>query len=135
MLAPPAGGNVNLWLDDYRDPEQWASRMGWPPTEWRWARSVNEAIQMVEREANPWAAASLDHDLGDYNAYGGDGEKLVKWMIESNIWPQEITVHSSNPVGVKNMLSDIDRYGPYNTALGNYRTIRHDINDVMEGLF
>jgi len=42
------------------------------------------------------------------------GYDLVKWMAENEVWPKnKPTVHSDNPVGRKNMLGVIDRYGPY----------------------
>jgi hypothetical protein len=75
--------------------------------------------------------ASLDHDLGicesciqsnkqiifvkDINcAHNGTGYDLVKWMAETNNWPnQKPTVHSMNSVGRQNMMSLIERYFPY----------------------
>lgn len=84
---------------------------------WTRAYSVNEAIEYIEFSISiglPFEEASLDHDLGDYYPDGGDGVKLVDWMAENAIWPLNgITIHSGNPVGRKNMLLTIDRYGPY----------------------
>lgn len=51
---------------------------------------------------------SLDHDLGQDLPTGYD---LVKWMVENDCWPKgDITIHSANPVGAKNMKEMVDRY-------------------------
>ena len=100
---------MKLWLDDLRDPRDHHA------SGWLWARTVGEAIQIVDafdRSGLPWEALSLDHDLG--NDEGGDAIKFVHWMIENDIWPEyKPAVHSANPVGRINMLALIDRYGPY----------------------
>lgn len=58
--------------------------------------------------------ASLDHDLGDYAPFGGDGYRVVDWMAENSVWPPEgVQVHSDNPVGRARIQGVTDRYGPY----------------------
>jgi Cyclic-phosphate processing Receiver domain len=54
---------VKPWLDDIRP-----------------ARSINQAIKLLE--AHDFAYASLDHELGDYAEYGGDGYTHLRWMAE-----------------------------------------------------
>ena len=45
----------------------------------------------------------LDHDLGDYAKFGGDGVKLLDWLEETGRnYP--IRIHSANVVGRENML-------------------------------
>ena len=52
----------------------------------------------------------LDHDLGDYAKFGGDGVKLLDWLEETGRnYP--IRIHSANPVGVANMRRIIERNG------------------------
>lgn len=95
---------MKLWLDDLRP----------IPREEGWvlAHSVNEAISIMGDTKISFA--SLDHDLGDWAPDGGDGVKLVLWMIENERWPSEgIEVHSMNPVGAQNMIALIDQYAPY----------------------
>lgn len=100
---------MNLWLDDIR-----LEGDGWLR-----AKGVNQAIAILLNQ--PVEFASLDHDLGIWSAEGGDGYKLVHWMIENNIWPTKgIRVHSSNPIGVERMVSDIRTYGPYEFAGPNW---------------
>lgn len=98
---------MKLWLDDIRP----------SPDDYLHARSVNEAIRLLEEHGCEYA--SLDHDLGDYAEDGGDGFKLVLWMAETDRWATKgIRVHSANAPGMKRMLADIDRYGPYPIAYG-----------------
>lgn len=100
---------MKLWLDDMRPLPKVA-----PGTQTGWvlAHSVNEAIEIMK--TGEVVFASLDHDLGIWSSEGGNGIKLLDWMAENNIWPIEgISVHSSNPVGVQQMLALIERYAPY----------------------
>ena len=98
---------MKLWLDDLR-----LEGDGWLR-----ARGVDEAIELMKTHEIEFA--SLDHDLGDWAVAGGDGYKLIHWMIENDCWPTGgIRVHSSNPVGVERMLSDIRVYGPYGETGG-----------------
>lgn len=100
---------MKIWLDDVR------------PTPAGWVRcySTNQFIALMEKTINLKAeAASLDHDLGDYHNDGGDGYKAVLWMAEHEVWPNQINVHSANPVGVQRMLGLIDHYGPYTRRIG-----------------
>jgi len=98
---------MNLWLDDIRP----------CPDGYLHARSVNEAIAILESETCEYA--SLDHDLGGYADDGGDGFKLVLWMAEHERWPSKgIRVHSANAPGMKRMLADIDHYSPFPIAYG-----------------
>ena len=49
---------------------------------------------------------SLDHDLG-----GDDtSRRIVLWMCENEFWPDEVVVHSANPVGVEWLEGMIARY-------------------------
>lgn len=92
---------INLYLDDVRE----------APCGWVRVRSVNAAKSLLS--LGKVIHLSLDHDLGDFAKYGGDGYELVKWMAEMGNWPiGEITVHSMNPVGRQNMQAVIDRYHP-----------------------
>jgi len=91
---------ICLWLDDVRP----------APEGWVHARSVNGAIALLR--VHRVSEASLDHDLGDYAADGGDGVRLVLWMAEHGVWPAQVRVHSLNPVGRANMEALITRYKP-----------------------
>ena len=93
---------MKLWLDDIRP----------CPDGYTHARSVNEAIRLIEEHG--YTHASLDHDLGRFNEDGGEGYDLVVWMAQHDSWPTEgIRIHSANVVGLRRMLGVIDRYGPY----------------------
>lgn len=101
---------MKLWLDDIRRLPRLSFGVDMP--DWVLAHSVNEAIEIMK--SGEVTFASLDHDLGIYHQDGGNGIKLLDWMAENNIWPKDgISVHSANPVGVKQMIALIDRYAPY----------------------
>ena len=91
-----------IWLDDIRT----------PPLGYEQCFSVNEAkkrIAEAEKNGETIEVIDCDHDLGDYATDGGDGIKLLDWLVErKTLYP--ITLHTMNPVGRQNMLSTIERY-------------------------
>ena len=92
---------MKIWLDDLRV----------APEGYETVKSVNEAIELIEKcEKNnePIEVLDLDHDLGDYAYDGGDAIKLLDYIAEmETFYPVEI--HTANPVGRENML---DRFWP-----------------------
>lgn len=96
---------MKLWVDDVRP----------APFGYKWAKSVNEAIRIIEftdrvlcsEEIN---LIDIDHDAGEYVAFGGDYIKLFDWLEETGRnYP--IRIHSMNPVGVENMRRIIRKNG------------------------
>ena len=91
---------VKIWVDDLR------ARPGW---DWVQAWSSSEAILLLEncRDAEfDIELISLDHDLG-----GDDTSRpIVLWMCENEWWPEEVVVHSQNPVGREWLQGMIARY-------------------------
>lgn len=97
---------MRLWHDDIRRP---------PDDSWTWARTNQEAMSFLE--AGGVSECSLDHDLGleradpdvpDADLQHGwdpvnDGLGLVRWMIEHDLVPGLVTIHSWNPVGARRM--------------------------------
>lgn len=94
---------MKIWLDDIRE----------APEGFVHCRSVNEAKAVIaageKTEAIEWI--DCDHDLGDYAPDGGDGIKLLDWLIERETF-YPIGLHTMNPVGRENMLRTIRRYWP-----------------------
>lgn len=97
---------MKLWYDDIRLP---------PDGTWHWARTNDEAeLFLLAFDVHE---CSLDHDMGLHEADpympdadlqrgfdpDNDGLKLVKWMVERNIVPPKVSIHSMNPVGAANM--------------------------------
>lgn len=93
---------AKIWVDDLRPP---------PDETWAVATNSTVAINMLisHKVLNiPIDEMSLDHDLG-----GDDtSRKVVLYMIENDIWPDEIHIHSANPVGREWLAGMIDRYKP-----------------------
>lgn len=108
---------MKLWLDDVRSP---------PDESWEWVRTNEQAKDWLYNERV--VECSLDHDLGlhdvddpnDWDALMDAGEKtknsetgldLVNWMIENNLVPPIVRIHSWNPDGVKSMAARLNRFG------------------------
>lgn len=94
---------MKIWLDDIRTP---------PSTEYTWTHSVDETIAYLQHcfaYKIPIEVIDMDHDLGDYAKFGGDGYKVLLWLIEQEVFPS-IRLHTQNVVGRMNMQGLIDRY-------------------------
>ena len=93
---------MKIWLDDVRP----------APSGYMLAHSVNEAIDYIlsaESKGEEIELIDCDHDLGDYAVDGGDGIKLLDWLVERETY-YPIALHTANPVGRENMLRTIRRY-------------------------
>ena len=78
-----------LWLDDVRR----------RPADFdMWAQSVNmlkEMIEDIERKGDTIALISLDNDMGEYYNDGGDGIKVLDYLVErGTLYPVEL--HTAN---------------------------------------
>lgn len=105
---------MKLWHDDIRRP---------PDDTWAWART-NETAQYLLL-GNNVVECSLDHDLGLHDAdpdvpdadmqmgwdVENDGYKLVKWMIENDVVPEKVTIHSWNYDGARKMYNALKDAG------------------------
>lgn len=105
---------MRIWVDDERP-------MPWDPYHVAHvhAETSEEAIRWLEawRRNNEQRGrplgylineVSLDHDLG-----GDDtGMKVLNWMIENEVWPQELTIHTANPVARKRLLAAANAEAP-----------------------
>lgn len=83
------------------------------PEGWDVARNFHQAIVMLD--TGDYDEVSLDHDIASF--YGNKemtGYDVLQYLImkkmEGAKVPTIIRVHSANPVGVKKMQEDIDRY-------------------------
>jgi len=81
--------HVNVFVDDTRT----------PPAGYRWARTAEQAVQYL-RTGNV-NLLSLDYNLGTPPI---TGSTIVHYMIDNNIYPQQIVIHSSSPAGRRRML-------------------------------
>lgn len=89
-----------LWVDDLRPvPNNYRTEY-----EVIIARSYDEAIAELGRFR--YDVICLDHDLGD----GPTGYDLCKYIIAKDIYCKEFRIHTSNPVGRKNMTELLQRY-------------------------
>lgn len=102
---------MKLWVDDLRP----------APPGYRWARSVDEARDIITdfekyKSMNRLAPDAeielidLDHDAGDYADLGGNYIELLKWL-EKNGAVYDIRLHTMNIVGRENMRAIIRANG------------------------
>lgn len=106
---------MRLWLDDIRP----------APSGWEWARTNVQAQEFLL--TGQVVECSLDHDLGYHDVEIPDdpeqllevitlhgtseetGYDLVCWMLENNLVPKKVTIHSWNPDGAKRMAARLSR--------------------------
>ena len=94
--------HIKLWLDDVRE----------APEGYCHCHSVNEAKKKIikcEKEFIVIDEIDCDHDLGEYASDGGDGIKLIDWLVARKTY-YPVNLHTMNPVGRENMQREIDRY-------------------------
>lgn len=102
---------MKIWLDDLMD-EKDSNRA--TPAGFVGAHSVNEAIELIEdanRRGEEIELIDLDHDLGDYAQFGGDAVNLLYYLAQHEEFPP-VKIHTSNPVGRKNMIQIVNRFWP-----------------------
>lgn len=109
---------MKVWHDDVRP----------APPGWEWARTNAEARKLLSE--NHVTDISLDHDLGYHDVEmpddpddlldvlqaagpraGETGLDLVEWMCHGQNVPENVTVHSWNPVGAQNMAARFMTFG------------------------
>lgn len=108
---------MKLWLDDIRP----------SPKGWVWARTNEQAKEYLL--TGEVTECSLDHDLGYHDVDLPEdpdeameililrgvseetGLQLVEWMLEQNLVPSKIRIHSWNPSGTKNMAARLNHFG------------------------
>lgn len=94
---------MKIWVDDIRTP---------PDESWAWFKDADQTIAYLRVEKTLGCCRleimSLDHDLG----YENTTRDIVKWMCYNDFWPDEVVVHSQNPVGREWLEGMIKRYKP-----------------------
>ncbi len=109
---------MRLWLDDTRKPP-WGYDL--------WARTADQAIEMLQRHGDEIEHCSLDHDLHETHyaiqeAEPGKpwdrsrfkektGYAVIEWMIANNHWVPEIHVHSLS-TGAQDMIDRLREVAP-----------------------
>lgn len=92
---------MKLYLDDCRE----------APFGWDLIKTAEECIEVLK--TGKVEALSLDHDLGEHKT----GYEVVLWMVQNNVWPADIIIHTMNPVGRQDMLAMIERHAPSSVGI------------------
>ncbi|MFZ4452481.1 cyclic-phosphate processing receiver domain-containing protein [Salibacterium aidingense] len=79
----------NIFLDDVR-----------PGPEDHIVVKTAEECMLLLRDGEPVSHLSLDHDLGSKKTNGFD---VVLYLLEHNLYPDHITIHSANAAAGKKM--------------------------------
>lgn len=95
---------VKLWIDDLRPA---------PGDGWVTAEDSASALEFLAAFDGTLAEVSFDHDLG-----GDDTTRpVMMWLIEHEMWPARIFVHTANPVGRDWLVGTAQRYAPETTRI------------------
>jgi len=112
---------LKIWLDDLREPVDVKLGMATlDTTEYEWMKTAQDVIttlQVLKEENYEYVEElCLDHDLGHYPETWSEekqryltGEDVLIWIekevekIEGYMPPQNMSVHSANPVAAKRM--------------------------------
>lgn len=89
-----------LWLDDAHRP---------PSGDWVWAKTVDTALEILA--TGTVVEASFDNDLYPFER---DGLEVVEWMIDHEVFPRLVAIHSANEAASDWMCGLLQRsgYGP-----------------------
>lgn len=111
------GARIKLWHDDVRRP---------PDDSWMWARSNAEAMEVLNTAFVH--ILSMDHDLGGADIPVGQlhhilddpdmakldgnetGVALAEFIGQHDLYPEQIIIHSMNPVGAGNILAAFQKW-------------------------
>jgi hypothetical protein len=113
------GAPIRVYVDDVRRPSR-------APEQWVIVRTAYEAVQLLRD--HDVAELSLDHDfgVGDLREQGvsedllelvGEGYDVIRWLEQQlrgeqrDRVPEELNVHSANPVGTRQMIKGIESLG------------------------
>jgi hypothetical protein len=87
---------MRIYLDDTRQPED-----TYPGEDWTLARNRTEFQALVAEAVNKGEELiiSFDHDIHELYS----GMDCAKWLVKQRVVPDEVRVHSANPVGAENI--------------------------------
>lgn len=100
---------MRLWIDDKRPT---------PPGYTHSALSSAQALSVLSKRdpEDILELVSFDHDLGevwtDDKLVDDTSRKIMLWMIENEVWPLEVRIHTANPVGREWLAGTAGRYFP-----------------------
>lgn len=91
---------MKIWLDDIRP----------APEGWIWRKDSQHILVDILFSSHLIEEISFDHDLGEDSLTGYEILNVIEQMIVAGTWGGNLNfhIHSSNPVGRKNMERAID---------------------------
>ena len=105
--AMAAMKRVFIWLDDEREINKMWTDIADESVEFILVRDADSCISALQDNIGNKIFISLDHDLG----IGDTGYGVAKFIVAHSIEITGFNVHSMNPVGNRNILELMLRYG------------------------
>ncbi len=105
--AMAAMKRVFIWLDDEREINKMWTDIADESVEFILVRDADSCISALQDNIGNKIFISLDHDLG----IGDTGYGVAKFIVAHSIEIAGFNVHSMNPVGNRNILELMLRYG------------------------
>lgn len=108
---------IFIWLDDERKISEKWTIIAEDNIDFILFRTGEDLIDWYKVIGNKYDKIfiSLDHDLGN----GLSGYDVAKYIVEHQLLLTGFTVHSMNPVGVKNIIDLLTHYGYYKLVSTN----------------
>lgn len=93
-----------------------------PDSSWTLVKNSRTAIIMLDglrQQGIKVHSISFDHDLGGPAFDQHDTSRpVMMWMVENNYWPENLYVHTGNPIGEAWLVGMARQYGPKNIIRG-----------------
>lgn len=96
---------MKIFLDDIREVSE---ELGY-----KVVRDYDSCIVWIRASRNILEFVSLDYSLGSDKT----GYDVLVYMVENNIYPKHINIHSDHPEGVPKMKKYVEEYFPKTTSL------------------
>lgn len=101
---------IKMWIDDARQPPR-DEDIGEAP--WVWVKTSANALEMIQSSLYI-SHISFDHDLGEQDTTMPVIRRLEELAYRGQLpYNIQLTVHSQNPVGRKNLLDAIAKIEQY----------------------
>lgn len=112
---------IKLWIDDCRPA---------PDNSWTVAKNYWEAIEILQK--GNIVAVAFDHDLGSGSPTGYD---IANWLEEQVVkngyrLPRNITIHTDNPTGRKNICAAIQSARRFQREMENEQKVDNNAGDA-----
>ena len=93
-------------------------------------RTFESAIQLAEHIDWSEVTLLLDHDLGTQGAT--TGYDFLVYLLDNELLPKDITIVSSNPVGVNRIIAALENHGWWKQKSPDRRMWKCEFHDALK---